>query len=173
MTGGCGHINPPNPTIHWPWSFWGVFYIICRSFSVEISCTAHHSRCLIMGPTGHRPPSHPEPPPLPLPGSLHLLGQFWGSSAFVSGRALCCAKSLQSCPTLCDPTDCSPPGSSVHGILQAGILEWVAMSSSRGSARPKDRSSPEGADWMGLGLAATSVKIFFNLKQMQPNIKSE
>ena len=42
-----------------------------------------------------------------------------------------CAKSLQSCPTLCDPMDCSPPGSSVHGILQAIILEWVAMPSSR------------------------------------------
>ena len=37
--------------------------------------------------------------------------------------------SLQSCPTLCDPMDCSPPGSSVHGILQAGILEWIAMPS--------------------------------------------
>ena len=42
------------------------------------------------------------------------------------------AKSLQSCPTLCDPMDCSPPGSSVRGILQARILEWVAMPSSRG-----------------------------------------
>ena len=40
----------------------------------------------------------------------------------------------QSCPTLCDPMDCSPPGSSVHGILQARILEWVFMSSSRGSS---------------------------------------
>ena len=38
-------------------------------------------------------------------------------------------KSLQSCPTLCDPTDCSPPGSSVQGILQARILEWAAMPS--------------------------------------------
>ena len=34
----------------------------------------------------------------------------------------------QSCPTLCDPVDCSPPGSSVHGILQARVLEWVAIS---------------------------------------------
>ena len=42
-------------------------------------------------------------------------------------------KSLQSCLTLCDPMDCSPPGSSVHGFLQATILEWVAMPSSRGS----------------------------------------
>ena len=46
----------------------------------------------------------------------------------------------QSCPTLCDPVDCSPPGSSVHGILQARILEWVVISFSRGSSRPRDRS---------------------------------
>ena len=38
----------------------------------------------------------------------------------------------QSCVTLCNPMDCSPPGSSVHGIFQARILEWVAISSSRG-----------------------------------------
>ena len=44
----------------------------------------------------------------------------------------------QSCPTLCNPVDCHSPGSSVHGILQARILEWVAMSSSRGSSRPRD-----------------------------------
>ena len=41
------------------------------------------------------------------------------------------AKSLQWCPTLCDPMYCSSPGSSVHGILQARILDWVAMPSSR------------------------------------------
>ena len=40
----------------------------------------------------------------------------------------------QSCPTLRDPVDYSPPGSTVHGILQAGILEWVAISFSRGSS---------------------------------------
>ena len=51
---------------------------------------------------------------------------------------LCYAKSLQSCPTLCDPMDCSPPDSSVQGILQVRILEWVAISSSRGSSRPRD-----------------------------------
>ena len=44
----------------------------------------------------------------------------------------------QSCLTLCDPRDCSLPGSSVHGILQARILDWVAISSSRGSSHPKD-----------------------------------
>ena len=49
-----------------------------------------------------------------------------------------CAKSFQSCPTLCNPTDCSLPGFSLHGILQARILEWTAISYSRGSSRPKD-----------------------------------
>ena len=44
----------------------------------------------------------------------------------------------QSCPTLCDPVDCSPPSSSVHGILQARILEWVAISFSRAPSRPRD-----------------------------------
>ena len=46
----------------------------------------------------------------------------------------------QTCLTLGDPMDCSPPGSSVHGILQAGILEWAAMPSSRGSSQPRDRT---------------------------------
>ena len=46
----------------------------------------------------------------------------------------------QSCPTLCDPMDCSPPGSSIHGILQARILEWVAISFSRGSSRTRDQT---------------------------------
>ena len=41
------------------------------------------------------------------------------------------------CPTLCDVVDCNPPGSSVQGILQARILEWVAISSTRGSSQPR------------------------------------
>ena len=44
------------------------------------------------------------------------------------------------CPTFCDPMDCSPPGSSVHGILQARILEWIAMPFSRGSFQRRDRT---------------------------------
>ena len=54
----------------------------------------------------------------------------------------------QSCLTLCNTMDCSPPGSSVHGILQAKILEWVAISFSRGASQPRDqpRSSSLPAD---------------------------
>ena len=43
----------------------------------------------------------------------------------------------KSCPILCNPMDCSPPSSTVHGILQARILQWVAMHSSRGSSQPQ------------------------------------
>ena len=46
----------------------------------------------------------------------------------------------QSCLTLCDPMDCSLPGSSIHGIFQARVLEWVAISFSRGSSQPRDRT---------------------------------
>ena len=46
----------------------------------------------------------------------------------------------QSCPTLCDPMNCSPSGSSVHGIFQARMLEWIAISFSRGSSRPRNQT---------------------------------
>ena len=46
----------------------------------------------------------------------------------------------QSCPTLCDPMDCSPPGSSVHGTLRARILEWVAIPFTRRSSRIRDQT---------------------------------
>ena len=49
---------------------------------------------------------------------------------------VCARAHAPSCPTLCDPMDCSPPGSSVHGIFQARILEWVSISYFRGSSDP-------------------------------------
>ena len=48
------------------------------------------------------------------------------------------SEAAQSCLTLCDPMDCSPPGSSVHGISQARVLEWGAIAFSKGSSRPRD-----------------------------------
>ena len=50
----------------------------------------------------------------------------------------CCCSAAKSCLTLCDPMDYSPPGSSVHGISQARILEWIAISFSRGSSPSRD-----------------------------------
>ena len=59
-----------------------------------------------------------------------------------SAKMLRCSDSevAQLCPALCDPVCCSPPGSSVHGILQAGVLEWVAIAFSRGSSQPRNRT---------------------------------
>ena len=59
-------------------------------------------------------------------------------STFLSWFRGCCC--VQPCPILCDPRDCSPPGSSICGIFQARILEWVAISSSRGPSQPRDRT---------------------------------
>ena len=56
-----------------------------------------------------------------------------GSLAFACGLSL-----AQMCLTLCDPMDCSPPGSSVHGITQVRILEWIAISFSRGSSQSRN-----------------------------------
>ena len=66
-------------------------------------------------------------------------------------------KSLQSCLTLCHPMDCSPPGSSVHGILQARILERVAISFSRGSSPPRDRMRVSYVSCIGCGFFSTST----------------
>ena len=61
-----------------------------------------------------------------------------------------CVKLLESWPTLCDPMDCSLPGSSVHGILQARMLEWVTMPSSRDLPDPGVESfmSPTLNPWI-------------------------
>ena len=66
--------------------------------------------------------------PMTLEPGLSAVPLRWGSPSLVQGVGWdVCAKSLQSCLTLCTLMDCSPPGSSDHGILQARILEWVAI----------------------------------------------
>ena len=61
--------------------------------------------------------------------------------ALCGGQNMCaCVLVAQSCLTPCDSIGCSPPGSSVHGILQARILEWVAVPFSRGSSQARDRT---------------------------------
>ena len=55
-----------------------------------------------------------------------------------------CVLVSQLCPTLCNPMDCSPPGSSLHGILQARMLEWIAIPFSRGSSRARDQTQVVG-----------------------------
>ena len=72
----------------------------------------------------------------------------------------------QSCPTLCDPVDCSPPGSSAHGILQARVLEWVAISFSRGSSRPRDQTQVSHIAGRRFNLWATRDRVTIFIVEM-------
>ena len=60
------------------------------------------------------------------------------------------ARSLQSCQVLCEPMDCILPGTSVHEILQARILEWFAMPSSRGSSQLRDQTHNSYVSCIGM-----------------------
>ena len=78
-------------------------------------------------------------------------------------------KSLQLCPTLCDPMDCSLPGSSVHEILQARTLEWIAMPSSRGSSlppgiEPTSLLSPALAGGFNMQLSKWFMNVIFSIE---------
>ena len=70
---------------------------------------------------------------------LHYFYHYYYNLFNTGVRTIMCV-CAQSCLTLCNSMDHSPPGSSVHGILQARILEWVSISSSRGSSQPKDQT---------------------------------
>ena len=72
---------------------------------------------------------------------IHKMCIYHFGLVFSTNELMCTrAQLLQSCPTLCDPMDWGPPGSSVHGILQTRILEWVAMPCTRGSSQPRDQT---------------------------------
>ena len=72
-------------------------------------------------------------------------------------RPAAAARLLQSCLTLCDPIDCSPPGSSLHRVLQARILEWVAMPFSRESSPPRDQTHISYISCIGRQVFITST----------------
>ena len=106
---------------------------------------------------------------------------FLGSCLWYSGHSMnatwicvCVCLIAQSCLTLCDPLDCSPPGISVRGILQARILEWVAVSSSRGSSQPRDGTPVTclgrrlGRD---LGTSLGALKALGNSVVMKPPVR--
>ena len=93
-------------------TFWGTATLFAR-----MACTTLHS---------HRQSGNFTFPPA-----------IWGRFQFLHSESE--SEVAQSCPTLCDPMDCSLPGSSIHGIFQARVLEWVAISFSRGSSWPRDR----------------------------------
>ena len=105
-----------------------------------------------------------------------LLLIIWGEITFIEDYAFpyivafnsynnpAAAKSLQSCPTLCDPMDCSLPGFSVHGILQARTLEWVAISFSsawKWKVKVKSLSCLTLSDPMDCSLPGSSIHGIF------------
>ena len=75
----------------------------------------------------------------------------------------------RSCPTLCDPMDCSPPGSSVYGILQARTLEWVAISFSRGSSQLRDGTQASCITGRCFNLWATREALPYGDNQISSN----
>ena len=104
---------------------------------------------------------------------LHLLPLFFGnpvihkvylihlpSIPIISSTGMC-AKSFQLCLTLCDPMDCSPPGFSIHEVLQAGILEWVAVSSSKASSRPRNWTCVCYMSTLAGGFFTTNATVIF------------
>ena len=99
--------------------------------------------------------------PDPLYACLFLLSIFW--EAWVSFQCLV----IQLCPTLCNPMDCSPPGFSARGILQAGILECIAMPSSGGSSPPRERTSISCVSCTGRRVLYLRSRPLFN-----PSVKS-
>ena len=76
--------------------------------------------------------------PTHLSSSSSTPGNHWSWKSKVKLLSRVKSQVTQSCPTLWDPMDCSLPGSSLHGILQVGVLEWVAIAFSRGSSQPRD-----------------------------------
>ena len=102
---------------------WSYFHLVCCKHTVNISIknTAKycaHKRCFV--------------------NTCSLLYQLDFNSVYLSSWYMCVCLVAQSCLTLCDPLDCSPPDPSVHGIFQTRILEWVAISFSKGSFRSRD-----------------------------------
>ena len=121
MALGPGHLQPPDPP----------------------RCGAEHSWMLHLG---QGTPTYPLPskqchllPRTSLPALSQACGFPLHLQLSLYQIFLCCCCLVQkSCPTLCDPMDCSPLDSSVHGISQARILEWVAISICRGSSWPRE-----------------------------------
>ena len=127
----------------------------CTIKSTSYMCTYIRS-LLILCPTftPTPPPRSSQPWGEPLPGCSFSLGEspFQAPSElavlyssfplaiYVTHDEVKWSKFTQSCQTLCDPMDCSLQGSSIHGTFQARVLEWVAISFSRGSSWPRDRA---------------------------------
>ena len=105
------------------------------SYNVSISRMGNLASKRLYNVAGTYFPTFPPSTLILIPQPLHLV--FFCQTNY-STKSESESEVAQSCPTLCDPMDCTLPGSSIHGIFQARILEWVAISFSRKSSRPRD-----------------------------------
>ena len=87
-------------------------------------------------------------------------------SCLVTNISFLWSEVAQSCPTLFNPVDCSPPGSFVHGILQARILEWIAISFSRGPSWPRDRTQVSHIAGRHFNLGATRESVILKIRNL-------
>ena len=118
--------------------------------SIQIVSTPHHYlKAVSMGATSGsqecKPTKHRGGSEEPLIAWIQLTGQPPGHVLSMTSpnrhpRVKVRVLVTQPCPALCNPMDCSPPGSSVYGILQARILEWIAIPFSRGFSQPRDQT---------------------------------
>ena len=122
--GGGGLITKSCPTLVTPWT------VACQTpLSIGFSRQEYYSGLLFPSPGDLSDPGiEPRSPALQADS---LPTELQGKSCVKYAAAAAAAKSLQSCPTLHDPMDCSPPGSSIRGIFQARVLEWGAIAFSK------------------------------------------
>ena len=138
----------------WRWGLFAVSFLIGRYprcslprgvwlASLVVEKTQCHNLLFLLSfswrlPSGplSSPRVYPQATRAPRVLQLSIWWPWWGPESEMWVKVL----DAQSCLTLCDPMHCSPPGSSVHGILQGRILGWVAMPFSRGSSQPRDQT---------------------------------
>ena len=134
---GSHHVAQKRNTISWSSASWNAASKPSL-FSVSCGISASGGGCVSV--CCESKDATPAAWSSPSPQSLeYMINLSWNCDpAVTSAKVKSENEVTQSCPTHCSPMDCSLPGSSVHGILQARILEWVAISFSRGSSQPRD-----------------------------------
>ena len=119
---------------------WFAWFILSFSCLLSLKVRPVKSACKTLNVTSSSRVYHYHPWPSQHYHSAKLLHPGWAWPVHLLPCFCVCVLVTQSCPTLCDPMDCSSLGSAVHTVLQARILEWIAIPLSRGSSQPRYRT---------------------------------